>query len=318
MYDTTYGADLTVMEEAQELLQRLSSGEKLPLFTSCCPAWVKFCENKYPELAANISTCRSPMQMFGAVIREHYRDPENSGGKKIVSVAIMPCTAKKEEILRPESTTNGKPDVDYVLTTSEIAIMIRMTGVVFDELDIESADVPFGIGSGAGVIFGVTGGVTEAVLRSLLPGHARADMAAIKNIGVRGADEVKEFTFNYYGREIRAAVVNGLANADRLIKRMKAGEVSYDFVEVMACRRGCVMGGGQPTGAGPRTRAARMKGLYDSDVNTQIKKSNENPMVMSLYEGLLKGKEHKLLHRNYEAAGRNPDGTFETIPAKKI
>ena len=302
VYDTTYGADLTVIEEGRELLQRLSSGENLPLFTSCCPAWVKFCESKYPELKNNISTCRSPMQMFGAVIREYYRDPERSGGKKIVSVAVMPCTAKKEEILRPESTTNGIQDVDYVLTTSELASMIRMTGVLFDELEIEAADVPFGIGSGGGVIFGVTGGVTEAVLRSLQPGHDRAGMAAIKNCGVRGTDEIKEFTFNYNGREIRAAVVNGLGSADKLIKRMKAGEVSYDFVEVMACRRGCVMGGGQPTGAGARTRAARMKGLYDTDVNTQIKKSTENPMVMSLYDGLLKGKEHKLLHRNFEAA----------------
>ena len=213
----------------------------------------------------------------------------------------MPCTAKKEEILRPESTTNGVQDVDYVLTTSELAIMTRMTGVVFDELEIEAADIPFGIGSGGGVIFGVTGGVTEAVLRSLLPGHDRAGMAAIKNSGVRGAEGLKEFTFNYNGKEIRAAVVNGLANADKLIKRIRSGESHYDFVEVMACRRGCVMGGGQPTGAGPRTRAARMKGLYDSDVNTQIKKSNENPTVLSLYNGFLKGKEHKLLHRNFDA-----------------
>ena len=191
VYDTTYSADLTVIEEGKEFLERLSSGKNLPLFTSCCPAWVKFCENKYPELKDNISTCRSPMQMFGAVIREYYRDPERSGGKKLVSVAIMPCTAKKEEILRPESTTNGVQDVDYVLTTSELASMIRMTGVLFDELEIEAADVPFGIGSGGGVIFGVTGGVTEAVLRSLQPGHDRAGMNAIKNCGVRGTDEIK-------------------------------------------------------------------------------------------------------------------------------
>ncbi len=302
VYDTTYGADLTVLEEGKEFLERLSSGEKLPLFTSCCPAWVKFLETKYPELKDHLSTCRSPMQMFGAVIREYYRDPERNGGKKLVSVAIMPCTAKKEEILRPESTTNGVQDVDYVLTTAELAGMIHMTGVLFDELEMEAADVPFGIGSGAGVIFGVTGGVTEAVMRTLQPGHDRSGMTAIKTSGVRGADEVKEFTFPYNGRDIRIAVVNGLANADRLIKRIKAGEAEYDFVEVMACRRGCVMGGGQPTGAGPRTRAARMKGLYDTDVNTQIKKSNDNPMVMSLYQGLLKGKEHRLLHRNFAAA----------------
>ena len=305
VYDMTYGADLTVMEEGKEFLQRLSAGEKLPLFTSCCPAWVKFCETRYPDLAPHLSTCRSPMQMFGAVIREYYRDPENSGGKKIVSVAIMPCTAKKEEILRPESTTNGRQDVDYVLTTTEIANMIRMSGIMFSDLEIESADVPFGIGSGGGVIFGVTGGVTEAVLRNLQRGHARDDMNAIRTSGVRGPDGFKEFSFNYNGREIRAAVVNGLKNADDLMKKIRSGEVHYDFVEVMACRRGCVMGGGQPLEAGARTRAARMKGLYDADVNTQIKKSSDNPLVVNLYDTLLKGKEHKLLHRNFEAAGQN-------------
>ena len=302
VYDTTYGADLTVMEEGKEFLERLSSGENLPLFTSCCPAWVKFLEDKYPDMKKNLSTCRSPMAMFGAVIREYYRDPEKLGGKKLVSVAVMPCTAKKQEILRPESTTNGIQDVDYVLTTSELAIMTRMTGVVFDELEIEAADIPFGIGSGGGVIFGVTGGVTEAVLRSLLPGHDRAGMNALKHSGVRGPDGLKEITMPYNGREIRVAVVNGLANADRLIQRIRSGEAHYDLVEVMACRRGCVMGGGQPTGAGPRTRAARMKGLYDSDVNTQIKKSDENPTILALYDGLLKGREHRLLHRNFEAA----------------
>lgn len=299
VYDTSYGADLTVVEESKEFIERFTSGEKMPLFTSCCPAWVKYCENKYPEFVPNLSTCRSPQQMFGAVVREYYKDPEKNEGKKIVSVSIMPCTAKKEEILRPESYTNGKQDVDYVLTTTEIVRMIRKSGIVFDKVEIEAADVPFGIGSGSGVIFGVTGGVTEAVLRRLQQGHNRVDMEPIKKSGVRGDDGIKVLTYNYNGREIKAAVVNGLANADKVLQQIKNHEAEYDFVEVMACRRGCIMGGGQPVNAGPRTRKARMKGLYDTDVNTQIKKSNENPMILSLYDTLLKGKEHELLHRNF-------------------
>ena len=299
VYDTSYGADLTVVEESKEFIERFTSGQKMPLFTSCCPAWVKYCETKYPEFVPNLSTCRSPQQMFGAVVREYYKDPEKNEGKKIVSVSIMPCTAKKEEILRPESFTNGKQDVDYVLTTTEVVRMIRKSGIVFDKVEIEAADVPFGIGSGSGVIFGVTGGVTEAVLRILQQGHSRVDMEAIKKSGVRGDEGIKTLTYDYNGREIRAAVVNGLANADKLLQQIKNHEVEYDFVEVMACRRGCIMGGGQPVNAGPRTRKARMKGLYDTDVNTQIKKSNENPMILSLYDSLLKGKEHELLHRNF-------------------
>ena len=299
VYDTSYGADLTVVEESKEFIERFTSGQKMPLFTSCCPAWVKYCETKYPEFVPNLSTCRSPQQMFGAVVREYYKDPEKNEGKKIVSVSIMPCTAKKEEILRPESFTNGKQDVDYVLTTTEVVRMIRKSGIVFDKVEIEAADVPFGIGSGSGVIFGVTGGVTEAVLRRLQQGHSRVDMEAIKKSGVRGDEGIKTLTYDYNGREIRAAVVNGLANADKLLQQIKNHEVEYDFVEVMACRRGCIMGGGQPVNAGPRTRKARMKGLSDTDENTQIKKSNENPMILSLYDSLLKGKEHELLHRNF-------------------
>lgn len=304
VYDTSYGADLTVIEESEELMNRLEAGENLPLFTSCCPAWVKFCEERYPDLAKNLSTCRSPQQMFGAVVREYYKDPEKSGGKRIVSVSIMPCTAKKEEILRPESTTNGKQDIDYVLTTTELIGMIRKAGIRFENLEIEATDMPFGIGSGAGVIFGVTGGVTEAVLRRLREGHSRVEMEKIKFSGVRGEEGLKEVEFDYNGRTIRAAVVSGLGNANNLMKRIQKGEAQYDFVEVMACRRGCIMGGGQPVPVDPESRIARSKGIYDTDINTQIKKSNENPLVQSLYDGLLKGKTHELLHRNFEAAGK--------------
>ena len=302
VYDTAYGADLTVMEESKEFMERFNAGENLPLFTSCCPAWVKFCENRYPEFVPHLSSCRSPQQMFGAVVREYYKNPENNAGKKLVSVSIMPCTAKKEEILRPESKTNGRQDIDYVLTTTELISMIKRAGIMFDQVEIESADVPFGIGSGAGVIFGVTGGVTEAVLRKITQGHKRADMEELKSSGVRGDDGIKEIVYDYNGKEIKAAIVSGLANAEQLLKKIKSGEIHYDFIEVMACRRGCVMGGGQPLDAGAHTREARMQGLYKADVNTQIKKSDENPMVQSLYEGLLKGKTHELLHRNFTEA----------------
>ena len=302
VYDTTYGADLTVLEESKEFLERLSSGHDLPLFTSCCPAWVKHCEIKYPELKDHLSTCRSPMGMFGAVIREYYKNPEHNEGKRIVSVAIMPCTAKKEEIIRPESKNKGVQNVDYVLTTEELASMIERSGIVFDKVDIESADVPFGIGSGSGMIFGVTGGVTEAVMRRLNHGHDRTAMADIKESGVRGMEGIKEFTYRYNGRDLHFAVVSGLGNADKVMEEIRSGEKRYDFVEVMACPRGCIMGGGQPAKSGPRTRAARYKSIYETDINTQIKKSDENPMVTMLYQGLLKGKTHELLHRNFEEA----------------
>lgn len=298
VYDTAYGADLTVIEESKEFLNRFNAGEKLPLFTSCCPAWVKFCENRYPEFVPNLSTCRSPQQMFGAVAREYYKNPENNSGKKVVSVSIMPCTAKKEEILRPESMTNGVQDIDYVLTSAELVTMIKRVGIMYDSVEIESADVPFGIGSGSGVIFGVTGGVTEAVLRRITAGHKRSDMEALRTSGVRGDEGIKEIVYDYNGKEIKVAIVSGLGNADKLLQRIKSGEVQYDFVEVMACRYGCVMGGGQSLDVDASAREARMQGLYNADINTQIKKSNENPMVQNLYDGLLKGKEHELLHRN--------------------
>ncbi|WMJ83997.1 [FeFe] hydrogenase, group A [Oscillospiraceae bacterium LTW-04] len=296
VYDTTHGADLTVLEESKELLKRLDFEENLPLFTSCCPAWVNFCEKRHPEFLPNLSTCRSPQQMLAAVVQEYYR--EKDCGKKIVSVSIMPCTAKKAEILREESKTNGKADVDYVLTTTEVITMIKRSGIRFENVEIESFDMPFGIGSGAGIIFGNSGGVTEAVLRHLTEGHDRLSMEQVRTSGVRGAGSIREVSFTYQGRTLKAAVVSGLAEVNKLLKKIKSGEVEYQFVEVMACPQGCIMGGGQPAHAGQHTKAARIKELYDTDISMQIKKSNENPLVLSLYDGLLHGKEHELLHRN--------------------
>ncbi|MDO4554732.1 MAG: [FeFe] hydrogenase, group A [Lachnospiraceae bacterium] len=295
VYDTNFGADLTVMEESKELLERLESGENLPLFTSCCPGWVKYCENRYPDLAGHISTCRSPQQMFGAVLKEDARMNKEEKRKTVV-VSIMPCTAKKAEIKRPEHFTDGEQDVDYVLTTTEITRMIKEEGLDLNLLEPEAMDMPFGIASGAGAIFGVTGGVTEAVLRRLVNSNRADILQEISFTGIRGAKGIKEATVKLGEREVKIAVVNGLANAGIIMDQIRSGEAYYDFVEVMACKRGCIAGGGQPVPIGPRTKKARMEGIYKVDRTAQIKLSNENPIIATLYNGLLKGKEHKLLH----------------------
>ena len=296
VYDTTFSADLTIMEETKEFLERIGRGERLPLLTSCCPAWVKFVHDQYPEFVPNISTCRSPQEMFSAVIKEHYRGYEKNQGKKTVIVSIMPCTAKKMEILRPDSVNHGERNTDWVITTTELIRMIKNSGIDFASLDSEACDMPFGFGSGGGVIFGVTGGVTEAVLRRLVDGHDKVSMDAIAECGVRGDEGIKEFTVQYKGIPINVCVASGLANARTVMERVKNKEANYQIIEIMACRRGCIMGGGQPVRAGDRTKAARAKGLYNADNIMIIKKSDENPLVKTLYEGLLKGKEHELLH----------------------
>lgn len=295
IYDTNFGADLTVMEESKELLERLESGENLPLFTSCCPGWVKFCENKYPDLCRHISTCRSPQQMFGAVLKEEARMNTEEHRRTMV-VSIMPCTAKKAEIRRPEHFTDGEQDVDYVLTTTEITRMIKEAGIDLNEMPSEALDMPFGLSSGAGAIFGVTGGVTEAVLRRLVGSSRQEDLENISFTGVRGVDGIKEATVTLGDREVKIAVVNGLRCADEVMRKIQSGELYYDFVEVMACKRGCIIGGGQPVPIGLRTKKARLEGLYKIDTVAQIKLSNQNPIIQTLYGGLLKGKEHKLLH----------------------
>ena len=298
IYDTNFGADLTVMEEAKEFVERLEAGENLPLFTSCCPAWVKFCENKYPEFRKNISTCRSPQEMFGALIKEEARLNKEDTRKTMV-ISIMPCTAKKAEILRPEHYTDGEQNVDLVLTTTEITRMIKEAGIDLAQMPSEALDMPFGLSSGAGAIFGVTGGVTEAVLRRLIDSSAVEDLEKISFTGIRGTEGVKEAVVDFHGRELRLGVVNGLRNADELLKKIKAGEEHFDFVEVMACKRGCMAGGGQPVPIGPRTKAARFEGIYKIDNAAQIKRSNENPIIQNLYNGFLKGREHKLLHNEW-------------------
>ncbi|MFA9375850.1 MAG: [FeFe] hydrogenase, group A [Lachnotalea sp.] len=298
IYDTSFAADLTVMEESKELGERLEKNEKLPLFTSCCPGWVKYCESKYPEFIENISTCRSPQGMFSPLIKDYFKEKDAKDNKQTIVVAIMPCTAKKGEILRPDNFTEGKQDTDYVITTQEVIRMIKQVGIQFETLEAEAGDMPFAVASGGGKIFGTTGGVTEAVLRRLAKEKSYQNLKEISYIGVRGEETVKEATVTLGDREVKIAVVHGLGETGRLLDRIKSGEVTYDFVEVMACRRGCIMGGGQPAFAGSRTKKSRMDGLYKVDVMSNIRYSDENPVLMQMYATSIKGKEHKLFHRN--------------------
>ena len=297
VFDTSTGADLTVLEEAGELIKKLEEGKTLPLFTSCCPAWVSYCEKNYPELLSHVSTCRSPMQMLASIIKQQYA----TSSKRIVHVAVMPCTAKKFEAARPEFKTDGVPQVDYVITTQELIRMIKEAGLVFSELEPEAVDMPFGAVTGAGVIFGVTGGVTEAVMRYVSSDKSAGALRAMAFNGVRGMEGVKEAAVKYGERELKVAVVSGLKNADELIKRIKGG-AHYDLVEVMACPGGCINGAGQPTGT-HEDAAVRGKALYRVDRMSNIKRSEENPLMLSLYSGLLKGRVHELLHVDYSGKG---------------
>ena len=297
IYDTSTSADLTVLEESNELAKRIAEGkEEMPLFSSCCPAWVRYCENKYPELMPHVSTCKSPMQMFAAVIRENSRN----SSRKSVHVAVMPCTAKKFEAVRDEFKVDGKQDVDYVLTTQELVRMIKESGIMFRDIDPEAVDMPFGMMTGAGVIFGVTGGVTEAVLRRLASDKSSTALMSIAYTGVRGMEGVKEARVMVGEKEVRIGVVSGLKNASDLIERIKAGE-HFDFVEVMACPGGCISGGGQPF-ASSAEKEKRGAGLYSADKLCNIKRSEENPLMMTLYNGILKGRVHELLHVHYHGA----------------
>jgi NADH-quinone oxidoreductase subunit G len=295
VFDTSTGADLTVLEETGEFLKRLEKNEKLPLFTSCCPAWVSYVEKNYPDLLNNVSTCRSPMQMFSAVLKEHYKN----SNRRIVTVAVMPCTAKKFEAQREEFKIDDIPYTDYVITTQELIQMIRESGIIFSEIEPEAVDMPFGASSGAGVIFGVTGGVTEAVIRRVLDDKSTTTLRAIAFNGVRGMEGVKETSITVNNLELKIAVVSGLKNADNIIKKIQAGEAHYDFIEVMACPGGCICGAGQPF-VKAEGKLKRGAGLYEADRLSSIKRSEENPVMMSLYSGLLKGKVHKLLHVHYK------------------
>lgn len=298
VYDTATGADLTVIEEAREFIERLENGGTLPLFTSCCPAWFRYAEINHPELYDNISSCKSPMEMLGSVLKERAKLNETGKKpKKTKVVAIMPCTAKKFEIHRDEFQYDGEPTVAHSITTIELANMIREAGLRFEEILPEAVDMPFGIASGSGMIFGVTGGVTEAVIRYVMGSAARDHLADISFTGVRGFDGLKEVKIPYKeDRELSIAIVSGLKNAENLIQAMQAGEVHYDFVEVMACEGGCIAGAGQPFVIG-RAKPERSEGMYEADRLSNVKLSAENPVAEGLYANLLAGdKAHHLLH----------------------
>jgi len=299
IYDTSLSADLTVIEESKEFLKKIESGDKsIPLFTSCCPAWVSYAETKHPELMPYVSSCKSPMQIFGAVIKEYFKEKDVEEKKETVSVAVMPCTAKKSEASRDEFIRDGIKDVDYVITTTELCAMIKEIGIQFDEIEAESSDVPFSLYSGAGVIFGVTGGVTEAVVRGVVNDKTPKALKEIEFVGIRGMEGIKVCELPIGAETLRIGVVSGLSNAEILIDKIKKGEEHFDFIEVMACPGGCVSGAGQPFSLS-EDRTERAKGLYKVDKVAQIKRSQENPIIQSLYKGLLKNCSKELLHVHY-------------------
>ncbi|MGB4293457.1 MAG: NADH-dependent [FeFe] hydrogenase, group A6 [Bacteroidales bacterium] len=320
--DTDFTADLTIMEEGTELLTRLKKilveGDKktkLPMFTSCSPGWIKFIEHKYPEFLPNLSTCKSPQQMFGALAKTYYAQKRKLDPAKVVSVSIMPCTAKKYEADRPEMRASGYKDVDYVLTTRELAIMIKQAGIDFRALEPSHYDSIMGESTGAAVIFGATGGVMEAALRTayeIVTGHE----VPFKNLNitpVRGLEGVKEASIKIEGClnewkflegvELRVAVAHGLANANRLMRRLRKGEANYHFIEIMACPGGCIGGGGQPIPTNAEIRKKRVAAIYEEDEHMIFRKSHENPEIIGVYKEFLgkpnSHKAHELLHTHY-------------------
>ncbi|WP_410511268.1 NADH-dependent [FeFe] hydrogenase, group A6 [Paenibacillus sp. BR2-3] len=309
VFDTNFGADLTIMEEGTELISRLTSGQNLPLMTSCCPGWVKFMEHNFPSLLDNLSTCKSPHEMEGAMVKSFFAKKMGINPKNIVVVSIMPCTAKKFEGAREELSNEGMQDVDWVLTTRELAAMIKEAGIDFVNLKGEAFDSPIGEGSGAAVIFGATGGVAEAALRTVFEITSGKDLDTIEYTAVRGMDGIKENLIELpNGKKIRTAVVHGLGNARKLMEAMERGEKSYDFMEVMACAGGCITGGGQPivdarTSERIDIKAERAKAIYTEDEAQTIRKSHKNPYIKALYEEFLGEPNshlaHELLHTHY-------------------
>ena len=299
VYDTNFGADLTVMEESAEFLERLKKGGPFPMFTSCCPAWIKYLEKENPKYLKNVSTCKSPMQMFAAVLKDQYKAKDAADGRTTFHIAIMPCTAKKMEAKREEFQHDGKPDVDLVLTTQEVITMIKESGIRFAELEGEAPDLPFGMGTGAATIFGTTGGVAEAVARRVVEDKSKNTLQAIQFSGLRGSDVIREVSLPVGDRVLQIAVVHGLVNAKKLLKDIEEGTAYYDLVEVMTCKTGCVGGAGQPYGLIP-VKKQRAEGLYEADRAALIKRSERNPIVTELLAELGEQRAHELLHVHYK------------------
>lgn len=307
VFDTDTAADLTIMEEGTEFINRFTKQENLPIITSCSPGWVKFCEHYYPEFLGNLSSCKSPMEMFGAVIKSYYAEKSGIDKENIFSVAIMPCTSKKFEASREEMGSGGIADIDVSLTTRELARMIKQAGIDFVNLPDEEFDQPFGDATGAGVIFGTTGGVMEAAIRTVYEILEKKPLDNLNVTEVRGLDGVKEATLQIAGKDVRVAVAHGTKNAREVLERVKNGE-HYDFIEIMACPGGCIHGGGQPivdsrTKATVDVKAKRAAALYSEDEASTLRKSHENPNVQLMYKeyfGEPGGhKAHELLHTHY-------------------
>ena len=306
VFDTNFSADLTIMEESHEFLDRLQNGGVLPMITSCSPGWVKYCEHYFPEMTENLSTCKSPQQMFGAVAKTYYAEKMGIDPKNMVVVSIMPCTAKKFETGRDNENASGYPDVDYALTTRELGRMIESAGINFHALSDDKFDEPLGIYTGAGVIFGATGGVMEAALRTAV--HTLTGENPVDFPELRGTDGIKEATYNVGGKEVKVAVASGLLNAKTVLEKVRNGEADYQFIEIMGCPGGCVNGGGQPQQpASIRNftdlRAERAKVLYNIDAEKTVRQSHENPAIKAIYEEYFgeagSHKAHEILHTKY-------------------
>ncbi|MBZ4669717.1 MAG: ferredoxin [Oscillospiraceae bacterium] len=312
VFDTDFAADLTIMEEANEFLDRVKNGGVLPMITSCSPGWIKYCEHYFPDMTENLSTCKSPMQMFGAVAKTYYAQKMGIDPKDIVMVAVMPCTAKKFEIGRDDEAAAGVPDVDIAITTRELARMIDRAGIKFADLPDEKFDTPLGISTGAGVIFGASGGVMEAALRTAVEKLSGQKLEKLDFTDVRGMQGIKEASYNVAGMEVKVAVASGLANAKELLNKVKRGEANYHFIEIMGCPGGCVNGGGQPQQpASVRNfediRSLRAKALYDIDAAMPVRKSHENEAIQQLYKEFFgepgSHKAHEILHTSYVKRG---------------
>ncbi|MDY3844743.1 MAG: NADH-dependent [FeFe] hydrogenase, group A6 [Ruminococcus sp.] len=306
VFDTDFAADLTIMEEANEFIGRVKNGGKLPLITSCSPGWIKYCEHYFPDMTENLSSCKSPQQMFGATAKTYYAEKMGIDPKNIVMVSIMPCTAKKFEIGRDDQNAAGVPDVDFALTTRELGRMIKRAGINFTAIQDGKFDEPLGISTGAAVIFGATGGVMEAALRTAVHTLTGADVVDFPE--VRGTEGIKEATYKVGDLDVKVAVASGLSNARELLTKVQNGEADYHFIEIMGCPGGCVNGGGQPQQ--PATvrnftdlRAERAKALYAQDAAMPIRKSHENPAIKAVYEEFFgepgSHKAHEILHTTY-------------------
>lgn len=308
VFDTKFAADLTIIEEANELLHRVQNYGVLPLITSCCPGWIKYSEHFYPDMIDNLSTCKSPQQMFGATVKSYYADKIGIAKEDIVVVSVMPCVAKKFELTRENQCGAGVPDVDISITTRELSRMIKEAEIQFEAMPFEDFDNPLGTGTGASVIFGATGGVMEAALRTAVEKITGEELSKLDFTDVRGMNGIKEATYELNGTTVKVAIASGLANANALLTKVKSGEADYQFIEVMACPGGCINGGGQPhqpanVKVNEDVCGLRAAALYKNDEKSKIRKSHENPEIIELYDNYLgeagSKKAHQLLHTSY-------------------